>query len=95
MQNTRRRLEVLERLPQFRSPPSLLEHIGSLALKQMSDEDLAVMINMMERDRGEGQTPLPCELAAVARHGAARETEARQLGFKSFADAERRAARRP
>ena len=95
MRNVRRRLQVLERLPQLQPPPSPLEQIGSLALKQMSDEDLVLMINMtLDRDRGVCRTLLPSELAALATQDAALETEARRMGFRSFAEAERRAGRR-
>jgi hypothetical protein len=90
MRNVRRRLQVLERLPQLQPPPSPLEQIGSLALKQMSDEDLALMITMArDRVRGVCRTLLPSESAALAAHSAALETEARRMGFRSLAEAER------
>jgi hypothetical protein len=94
MRKMLRRLQVLERLPQLQPPPSPLEQIRKLVLDQMSNEDLGVIIHMIERDRGECQTLLPSELAAMARQNAARETEARRIGFRSYADAERQAARR-
>lgn len=91
----RRRLERLERLPQPQPPPSPLEHIGNLALKQMSDEDLKVMIKMtVDRDSGANRSLLPTEVAALERQDAALETEAQRMGFKSFADAKRRGAGR-
>jgi hypothetical protein len=93
MRNMLRRLQALERLPQFQPPPSPLEQIRKLALDQMSHEDLEVIIHMVERDRGESQILLPSEVAALARRSAALETEARRMGFTSFADAERRAGR--
>ena len=95
MRSVRRRLDALERLPQLQPPPSSLEQISRLALKQMSDEDLELMINMArDRDRGVRRTLLPSELAALARQDAALETEARRMGFRSFAEAERRAGQR-
>ena len=94
MRNVQRRLDVLERLPQFQPPPSPLDQIGRLAPKQLSNEELALMIHMLERDGGEGRPQSPSELAALARYVAAQDTGAQRMGFKSYADAERRAARR-
>jgi hypothetical protein len=89
-QSMRRRLQVLERLPQFQPPPSALEQIRSLALVQTSDEDLDLMIDMAsERERGVSRILLPSEVEALASWDAALETEALRMGFKSFADAER------
>jgi hypothetical protein len=48
-----RRLGRLEGLPQFQPPPGPLEQINRLALRQMSDEDLELMITMT-RDRDSG-----------------------------------------
>ncbi len=95
MRNVERRLQVLERLPQFQPPPSLLEQIEGLALRQLSDDDLAVMISMT-RDLAAGvrTTITERESAAVAAQNAARETEAQRMGFKSFADAARIEGRR-
>jgi hypothetical protein len=91
----RRRLQVLERLPQFQPPPSPLEQIGSLALKQMSNEDLELLTKVFrDGEAGVCWTPSPSELATLERREAALETEARRMGFRSFADAERRAGRR-
>jgi hypothetical protein len=90
MKNVLRRVQVLERLPQFQPPPSPLEQIENLALRQISDEDLEVMINMT-RDlvAGARQTISERESAAVAALNATRETEARRMGFRSFAQAKR------
>jgi hypothetical protein len=90
MKNVRRRLHVLEQLPQFQPPPSRLEQIEDLALRQISDEDLEVMKNMT-RDlvAGVRRTISERESAMLVAHSAARETAARRMGFKSFAQAER------
>ncbi|SRR6266446_3620223 len=95
IRNVRQRLDKLERLPQFQPPPSPLEQIRNHALQQLSEEELELMLRLTtERDRGVCRTLLPSELAMLARDAAARETEARRMGFKSFAEAERRAGRR-
>jgi hypothetical protein len=95
MKNVLRRPRVLERLPQFVPPPSRLEQLRYLALRQISDEDLAVMIKMArDREQGVCRMPLPTELAALATQDATLEREARRIGFRSFADAERRAGQR-
>jgi hypothetical protein len=52
-QSVRRRIQMLEGLPQFQPPPGPLEPINRLALRQMSDEDLELMITMT-RDRDAG-----------------------------------------
>jgi hypothetical protein len=92
MKNVRRRLHVLEQLPQFQPPPSPLEQIEDRALRQISDEDLEVMMNMT-RDlvAGVRRTISERESAMLAAHKAARETEARRMGFRSFAQAKRSA----
>jgi hypothetical protein len=92
MKNVRRRLHVLEQLPQFQPPPSSLEQIENRALRQISDEDLEVMMNMT-RDlvAGVRQTISERESAMLAVHDAAREMEARRMGFRSFAQAKRSA----
>jgi hypothetical protein len=46
MKNVRRRLHVLEQLPQFQPPPSPLGQIEDRALRQISDEDLQVLMNL-------------------------------------------------
>jgi hypothetical protein len=90
MRNMRRRLDVLEGLPQFQPAASPIQKIASLALKQMSDEDLQLMVKMArDRDAGVCRTLSERELAALAADCAALETEARRMGFRSFADAER------
>jgi hypothetical protein len=95
MRNMRRRLQLLERLPQFQPPPSPLEQIKELALKQLSDEDLALMKDMIRGwDKRVCWALSPSESAAVTSHHAALDAEARRMGFQSYADAERRMAPR-
>jgi hypothetical protein len=95
MRNVERRLQVLERLPQFQPPPSLLEQIKSLALRQLSDEDLEMMIHMTRDLEGGVRTTISeRESATVAAQGAALETEAQRMGFRSFAEAARNGGRR-
>ena len=95
MRNVERRLRVLERSPQFQPPPSRLEQIESLALRQLSDEDLEVMINMTrDLEAGVRTTISERESAAVAAQNAIREAEAQRMGFRSFAEAEQIEERR-
>jgi hypothetical protein len=95
MRNVERRLRVLERLPQFQPPPSRLEQIEGLALRQISDEDLEVLMNMTrDLEAGVRTTISERESAAVAAQNAARESEAQRMGFKSFAEATRIEGRR-
>jgi hypothetical protein len=71
------RLQLLERLPKFQPWPS-------------PRTDRQLMINMTrDREAGLSRTLLPSEEAASARQGAAAETQARRMGFRSFGDAER------
>jgi hypothetical protein len=86
----RRRLERLERSPEFRPPPSPLEQIWRRALEPMSDEDIELLrIASEEKALGVRRTLSQRESAALAGYEAALETEARRMGFRSFADAER------
>jgi hypothetical protein len=94
--NMRQRIQKLERsLPRFESPPkppSPLELIENRALRQISDEDLEVMIKMTcDLEAGVRQTISERESAMLVAHNAARETEARRMGFRSFAQAKRSA----
>jgi hypothetical protein len=74
MRNVERRLRALERSPQFQPPPSRLEQIEGLALRQLSDEDLEVMINMTrDLEAGVRSTISERESAAVAAQNAIRE----------------------
>jgi hypothetical protein len=95
MKNVRRRLYALEQLPQFQPPKSPLEQIEDRALRQVSDEDLEVMIKMTrDLEAGVRQTISERESAMLIAHNAARETEARRMGFRSFAQAERNGGHR-
>jgi hypothetical protein len=92
----RRRLDRLERSPKFQPPPSPLEQIWGRALELISDEDLALLRSVSEaedareaKEAGVLQMLSPGESAALAAYEAAAETEARRMGFRSFADAER------
>jgi hypothetical protein len=90
MKNALRRLRALERSPQFQPPPSLLKQIENRALRQISDEDLEVMIKMTrDLEAGVRQTISERESAMLVAHNAALETEARRMGFRSFAQAKR------
>jgi hypothetical protein len=92
VKNVRRRLHVLEQLPQFQPPPSPLEQIEDRALRQISDEDLEVLINMTrDLEAGVRRTVSERESAMLVVRNAVLETEARRMGFKSFAQAKRSA----
>jgi hypothetical protein len=81
----RRRLDVLERLPQLPHPPNSLEQISSLALKQRSDADWAVMMKIAgDVEAGGRRTLLQSESAALAALKAVQKMEARRMGFRSF-----------
>jgi hypothetical protein len=91
MQNMRRRLHMLERLPQFQPAPSPLEQIRSLALRRLSDADLELLRTKSAEQAAEKP---PRELsepdvAACAAWATALETEARRMGWKSWAEAQR------
>lgn len=96
MKNVRRRLQVLERLPQLPAPPSVREQITSLALQSLSAQDFELLRDIsLAQATGIGYRELS-EGEAVARAAweAALETEARRGGFSSFAEAERTAGQR-
>jgi hypothetical protein len=91
MRNVQRRLNALEQLLQFQPPPSPLQQIWQRALQPMSDADLEQMMTMArDRDAGVCRTPSESEAAVLAVYEAALETEARRMGFRSMAEAERR-----
>jgi hypothetical protein len=94
MRNMRRRLHKLEQLPQFQPPPSPIQEIERLAVRRLSDEELEVMINMTrDLEAGVRQAISEAESAVVAVYDAAFDTEARRMGFSSFAEAQREAGR--
>jgi hypothetical protein len=90
MRNLRRRLRVLERLPQLQLPPNRLEQIISLALRSLSQEDLELLPVAEMRARALSDD----ETGACGAWLHALETEARQAGFRSFAEAERTVGQR-
>src|SRR5579862_7216061 len=95
MRNIRRRLQALERLlPPVQPPPRPVDKIGSLVIKQMSDEDLALTIQVVDDwHAGVSRARLRSESEALARWGSALETETRRMGYESFDDAERHGGR--
>jgi hypothetical protein len=95
MKNLQRRLHKLEQMPQFQPPPSLLKQIENLALAQICYEHL-VLLDILGTDLKAGveRVVSESELEAVAAQNAALEAAARQMGFKSYAQAERRGGRR-
>jgi hypothetical protein len=77
-------------MPQFQPPPSLLKQIEERAIRQVSNEDFDSMIAMAtDAEAGVERALSERESAVVAAYGVLRETEARRLGFRSFAQAER------
>jgi hypothetical protein len=95
MRNFERRLHKLEQLPQVQVPAGPLCQIESQALRHLSDEDLQIMINMTrDVEAGLRQAISETESAVMVAHDDALETEARRMGFMSFADAERSAGPR-
>ena len=94
MRNVHRRLQSLERILQYHPPPTRLEQINDLALRQVSNEDLEIML-LMARDREAGRDrPLTeRESEVLAAQDAILETEAQRMGFTSFAEAERKGGR--
>jgi len=97
MRNVSRRLQVLERLFPFQPAPSPVEQIRSLALRNLSQPDLDVLIGI-RRERSAGAHPRELsegEVAACLAWAAGLEAEAGRLGFRSFAAAEQAVGRRP
>jgi hypothetical protein len=101
MRNIRQRLERLERaylnfprISESQLPPSPLDQIGSLVIKQLSDEDLELLIKVANKSHaGVSRELLQSESEALDRWGAAVDREAWRMGFRSFADAFRRAGK--
>jgi hypothetical protein len=91
MRNIRRRLRLLERLPKRQPPPNPLEQIMRVAVQSLSDQDLELL-----RLRAMGQSESSDrEAAAVLAWEKALELEARRMGFRSFAEAQRTFGQRP
>jgi len=91
MRNVERRLQMLERSPQFQPPPSPLQEIERRALHLVSNEDLQLMkLIAMDVAAGALRTLTDRESAVLVAHAAALDVEAQQIGFRSFAHAERR-----
>ena len=95
MQNMQRRLHRLERLPQMKPPPTRLEQIRALAYGRLSNEELATLrILTVDLNAGLNRVKSETELEALATLGRAFDEEAQRMGFKSYAQAERRGGRR-
>ena len=96
MQNVLLRLHMLERLPQYQRPPSPLEQITNLALQSLSQQDLELLRAILLEQSAEMQSRESSEreAAACAAWRDALEAEARRMGFRSFAEAERTAGQR-
>lgn len=90
MRDMRKRLYVLEKLPQFQPPPTPLQQIKTRVIQQTSNEDLDLMM-IMTRDLEAGMDRTLSDREAVMwnKYNAACETEALRMGFKSFAQAQR------
>jgi hypothetical protein len=94
MRNVKRRLRVLEQLPQYHPPPSQTKQIEDLVLRRLSDEDLALMTKMAgDLEAGVRRKISEREWTMLAAYSSLRETEAQRMGFESFAEAERAAGR--
>ena len=94
MRNIQRRLHKLEQLPRCQPPPSLIQEIGRLALRRLSNEELEVMINMRRAlEAGVRQAMSERESTVVATYEAILEAEAQRMGFASFAEAEQKGGR--
>jgi hypothetical protein len=91
MLTMRRRVQALERLLQLRLPPGPLEQIKRLALKSLSLPDLELLWVMLQEEPEGTQSRESSgrEGEAWAAWLASLEAEARQMGFRSFAEAER------
>jgi hypothetical protein len=91
MLSLRRRVQALERLRQLRLPPSPLEQITRLALESLSLPDLELLwVILQEQSEGtQSRESSAREAEAWAAWLGALEAEARRMGFRSFAEAER------
>lgn len=97
IQNLRGRLNKLERSPQAQRRPTRLELIKSVALNNLDSDDLEVLLLIAKEQAA--QKPLrefsEREAAACAGWNAALETQARRMGFKTCAEAEKAEGQRP
>ena len=67
MQRLRERLRKLERSPMFERLPDPVDPAVGLALRQVSDEDLALLRKIVsDREVGVCRPPSPRELVAIA-----------------------------
>jgi hypothetical protein len=90
MKNLQRRLHKLEQMPQFQPPPSPRKQFEERVVRRISNEDLDLMIAMAtDAEAGVERTLSERELAVMEAYYVLREAEARRLGFRSFAQAER------
>jgi hypothetical protein len=94
IRSLRQRVGRLERSPRFQPPPpppTALQQIHQLAIQHLSDEELRVLIDLYQRQEGGLEIgPLaPIEVAAIKCLAEANETEARRMGFPSYARAGR------
>jgi hypothetical protein len=82
---------MLERSPDFQPPPSPIEEIERRALHLVSNEDLQLM-KLIATDVALGVRYILTERESemLAAHGTTLDSEARQMGFRSFARARRR-----
>lgn len=88
MRNMRRRLHKLERSSHFQPPPSPIQEIQHRALRSVSNEDLGLMkLIAMDVALGVRHILTERESEMLAAHAATLDSEARQMGFRSFAHA--------
>lgn len=90
MRNVQQRLQTLERLLRYQPPPTRLDQIKDLALRQVPNDDLEIMIVMAADQKAARDRPITQrESEVLLAHNAVLEGEAQRMGFVSFADAER------
>ena len=88
MLKVHRRLHLLEQLPRFHPPPSLLEQVKRSALCSLSQEELDVLGTIAE-EQAAGLPPREWsqrESAALMAWEAALEEEAKRMGLRSLAE---------
>ena len=94
MRNVRRRLHRLEQVAQLQPPPIPLEQITGRALENLSTPHLELLWAVLSAGKTDPKELTECEAAAPAAWQASLEAEARRMGFRSFAEAERIARQR-